>query len=469
MAKDPERRYQSAAEMGQALRDAVPGLPTPARTPPREPTPPQAAAPPEQASQRPHAVQGRPSRLLRWLIGKGAGVVLVLWGLFSLFIGQNNAFEGEYLTGGLLLAAGVLALAGGLIALRRRGIAFGPLGRGRLTALLAVAGLALFAAGGSQQAKDQPGPALPGSGAIAVVSTVAPTPTRTPTFVLPVPIAAPIPVAMLLPMATSTATSTSVVQTTSTSVVQTATSTPVVRIATLAATFTPVSAPVVQTATSTATATPVVQIATSTPTSAPVAVPVSVAEGQQYGGRLRLGVVDFGTMDPALTGLSEGSPIYSELTYGNAIVTAFDGTLTPWAIESWSANANASRYTFKVRQGVKFHSGDPLTAEDIKFTFDRILDEATASPLKREIDFITNISTLDNYTVVFQLEGPNAFLPALMTDYHARVVPVNITNEEITIGEYGAGAFILGQHNAAERTVLKRNPNYWRAGPTLPG
>ncbi|MCH7800351.1 MAG: ABC transporter substrate-binding protein [Chloroflexi bacterium] len=192
--------------------------------------------------------------------------------------------------------------------------------------------------------------------------------------------------------------------------------------------------------------------------------PVVGAAGQRYGGTIKIGVVDFGTMDPALMGLSEGSSYYSELAYGNAIVTAFDGALTPWAIESWSANADASQYTFKVRQGISFHSGKALKAEDVKFTFDRILDEATASPLQSVISFISSISTPDDYTVVFDLDGPNAFLPGLLTDYHSRILPIDITSEEITTGEHGAGAFILGEHNPAERTVLERNPNYWRAG-----
>ena len=62
------------------------------------------------------------------------------------------------------------------------------------------------------------------------------------------------------------------------------------------------------------------------------------------------------------------------------------------------------------------------------------------------------------------LAGPNAFLPALLTDYHARILPSDINIEEITSKEFGSGAFTLGEHNPAERTVLRRNPNYWRLG-----
>ena len=200
------------------------------------------------------------------------------------------------------------------------------------------------------------------------------------------------------------------------------------------------------------------------PATMPEAMAVSGPGGQKYGGTLKFGVVDFGTMDPALMGLSEGSSMYSELAYGNLIVTAFDGDLVPWVIEAWSANADASQYTLDVRQGINFHRGGALTAADVKFTFDRILDEATASPLEPSINFITGISTPDDYTVVMDLKGPNAFLPQLLTDYHARIIPNNTTSEQITTGEYGFGAFTLAEHNPAERTVMNRNPDYWRTG-----
>ena len=144
----------------------------------------------------------------------------------------------------------------------------------------------------------------------------------------------------------------------------------------------------------------VVVIATPVP-----ATPLVASGGQKYGGTIKLGVVDFGTMDPALMGLSEGSNLYSELTYDNAIVSDYDGELMPWALESWSANADASQYTLKVRQGITFHRGGEQNAKDIKFTFDRILDEATASPLQGVIDFITNIATPDDYTLVFEFSN----------------------------------------------------------------
>ena len=195
-----------------------------------------------------------------------------------------------------------------------------------------------------------------------------------------------------------------------------------------------------------------------------VAAPVAGAGGQKYGGTLKVGTNDFGTMDPAIMGLSSGSTLYSNLAYDNATVPWYDGSVRPELLESWTISDDVSKYTFKVRQGVRFHHGKLLTADDIAFTYNRILDEATASPIRGPLSFITRVYADGDFTVVFELDGANSFLPQTMSDYHARIVPSDINIEEITSKEFGSGPYILMEHNPAERTVMRRNPDYWRAG-----
>jgi len=194
------------------------------------------------------------------------------------------------------------------------------------------------------------------------------------------------------------------------------------------------------------------------------AAPVAGAAGQKYGGTLKIGIVDFGTMDPALMGLSEGSSLYSELTYDKGTVLWYDGALTPWALESWKSNDDSTQYTFKVRQGIMFHHGKEMKAEDVKFTYDRILDPATASPLEAQLNFISTITAVDDYTLEFDLDGANVFLPGLLSIYHSMILPSDVDIGLITSREFGSGPFTLTEHNPAERTVMDRNPNYWRAG-----
>ncbi len=200
-----------------------------------------------------------------------------------------------------------------------------------------------------------------------------------------------------------------------------------------------------------------------------VATPMPVitgAGGQQYGGTLKLGIIDFGAMDPSIMGLSEGSAIYSNHAYDNLTEPWYDGGIVNRLAETWSANDDLSVYTINVRQGVTFHDGSALTSADVKWTFDRIMDETTASPLLGEIDYISEITTPDAATVIFTLKGSNTNLPQDLSDYHARIVPDGITQETLqeSSTDFGSGPYTLGDHNPAERTVMNKYDSYWVEG-----
>ena len=66
------------------------------------------------------------------------------------------------------------------------------------------------------------------------------------------------------------------------------------------------------------------------------------------------------------------------------------GKLVPALAESWTVSADSLTWTFKLRQGVVFHNGDKLTSKDVKATFDRIRDKATASPKAAEYAAVTS-------------------------------------------------------------------------------
>ena len=83
-------------------------------------------------------------------------------------------------------------------------------------------------------------------------------------------------------------------------------------------------------------------------------------------------MIAFNSLDPMLAGLAQAEAPYGELTHDSITMYWYDGEVTPWAVESWSSTADLSQYTFKVREGIKFHSGDPVTSADIKYTLDRI-------------------------------------------------------------------------------------------------
>ena len=182
------------------------------------------------------------------------------------------------------------------------------------------------------------------------------------------------------------------------------------------------------------------------------------------GGTLRFGMIAFNSLDPMLAGLAQAEAPYGELTYDSITMYWYDGEVTPWAVESWSSKDDLSQYTFKVRDGINFHNGKRMTSADIKYTLDRVRAEDSASPHKDNIGYIDTVTTPDSNTVVLELGDPNAFLLGDMTDYHLRIVPDGTTNDQITTGEHGSGPYTLGDHNPTERSVMHRNPNYWREG-----
>src|SRR6478735_3490688 len=79
------------------------------------------------------------------------------------------------------------------------------------------------------------------------------------------------------------------------------------------------------------------------------------------------------------------------------------GTVEPQLVDSYTASDDGLTYTFKLKPGVKFHSGDPLTAADVKYSIERVTAEASKSSRKKSLSTITGIETPDDQTVVITL------------------------------------------------------------------
>jgi peptide/nickel transport system substrate-binding protein len=135
-----------------------------------------------------------------------------------------------------------------------------------------------------------------------------------------------------------------------------------------------------------------------------------------------------------------------------------------------------TKYTFKLRTGVKFHDGQSLTAADVKATYDKIIfpAEGVKSARKTFFKMVDSVSAPDAETVVFKLKFPSgAFMPALATPYnwiyskkdmetHGYAWHSNNVN--------GSGPFMFVQHQPGAFVEAKRNPNYHHKGqPYLDG
>src|SRR5215471_12756958 len=148
------------------------------------------------------------------------------------------------------------------------------------------------------------------------------------------------------------------------------------------------------------------------------------------------------------------------------VFTDHAGHYHPWLATSWKANADASVWTFKIRQGVKFNDGTPMTVDDVVYSFQIQSNPKTAgNALSQFGGFLTpdGVQKVDNETVAFHLESPNnGFVDSVSEDnYNMVIVPkdTNMANYQKTFP--GTGRFMMSSYTPSVGATYVRNPHYW--------
>jgi peptide/nickel transport system substrate-binding protein len=135
----------------------------------------------------------------------------------------------------------------------------------------------------------------------------------------------------------------------------------------------------------------------------------------------------------------------------------------PELAESFEPSKDAKIWTFKLRQGVEFHNGKTLSAEDVIYTMNYHMDEKSKSGAKGLMDPIAEIKSDGKHIVIFILKSGNADFPYLLNDMHLTISPTGTKGEEWQKG-IGTGPFILQSYEPGVRALTKRNPNYFKEG-----
>ena len=148
-------------------------------------------------------------------------------------------------------------------------------------------------------------------------------------------------------------------------------------------------------------------------------------------------------------------------------------TIVPDLASSWTWSDDGKALTFTLREGVKWHDGEPFTAADVKCTWDLILGKGTdklrANPRKAWYRNLKEISTQGD-TVTFHLERPQPAFLALLASGYSPVYPCHVPAQEMRQHPIGTGPFKFVSYKPNEGIKLVRNEQYWKKGrPYLDG
>jgi len=141
-------------------------------------------------------------------------------------------------------------------------------------------------------------------------------------------------------------------------------------------------------------------------------------------------------------------------------------TLKPVLATSWTPNSTANVWTFKIRQGVKFHNGQPLTADDVVYTYQLQTNPSGKSNALSAFGGVlapSGVKKVDDFTVQFTLLAPNGNFPYLTSsdNYNMIILPKGYDPAKWESTFIGTGPFKLGSYTPKSGATFTRNEAYW--------
>lgn len=169
-------------------------------------------------------------------------------------------------------------------------------------------------------------------------------------------------------------------------------------------------------------------------------------------------------LDPRV-GLDAYSERIDDLLFDDLLTRDEHLNVAPGLAERWSV-IDAITYVFYLHHNVKFHDGRPLTARDVKWTFDSLLRETIRSTKAAAYRPVDHIDAPDDYTVVFHLKEPFSTLLWNLSDGAVGIVPYG-SGSEISSHPIGSGPFRFISAQIDKEVIMGRNDDYWGTKPHL--
>lgn len=158
-----------------------------------------------------------------------------------------------------------------------------------------------------------------------------------------------------------------------------------------------------------------------------------------------------------------------ENVYDTLVEPDQDLQMRPALAQSWEVSADQLTWTFHLRTGVTFHDGTPFSADDVVYSFSRIIDEKLSNAYK--LTAITGVTAPDPSTVTITVSHPT---PNLLTNIGgfkgmAIVQRKNVESGAIAAHPVGTGPFAFQSQKSGDSITLKANPHYWGGPPPVSG
>jgi len=164
--------------------------------------------------------------------------------------------------------------------------------------------------------------------------------------------------------------------------------------------------------------------------------------------------------DPALIS-SDTEVLVANHVYDYLVDIDANNQIVPRLAKDWSVSEDGLTYTFNLEDGVVFHDGSPLTANDVVWTFDRLRDPSSGYPTTSLYENIESITAVSDLQVDFKLKLTNPFFPFDLSDNHALVIKDSTTD---ATDFNGTGPYKVSDYLPEDRIVLEANPDYWVEG-----
>lgn len=180
---------------------------------------------------------------------------------------------------------------------------------------------------------------------------------------------------------------------------------------------------------------------------------------------LRIGLdVDAGTLDPRLAQDTSAYRV-ANLIFDGLVQLDENLSPVPDLATSWD-NPDPTTWIFHLRDGVKFQDGTDVTAEDVVYTFQTILDPNVKAPYRALYTPIQSVAAVDPHTVKFQLSAPYA---PLLSYLDMGIVPKHLAENDPEFGSHpvGSGPYKFARWDKGNEIVLTANPDFWGGKPKI--